>query len=126
MTPALVCSPVDVAVQVLLELLDRSEAQCGVRASKAVLCVPAQFSEAARAATIEAAERTGLEKVRILEEPVAAALAYGVGCGDVAQGAEAVPPLTWPVVRGAQGGGGLVHVLALARTLGLGLGLGLG
>jgi actin-like ATPase involved in cell morphogenesis len=81
-TPALVCSPVDVAEQVLLELLDRSEAQCGVRASKAVLCVPAQFSEAARAATIEAAERTGLEKVRILEEPVAAALAYGVGCGD--------------------------------------------
>ena len=74
-----VCSPVEVATEVLCALLDQAEEQCGVRAERAVLCVPAQFPEVARAATLGAAERCGLAKVRLLEEPVAAALAYGVG-----------------------------------------------
>ena len=74
-------SPIDVAAEVLTTLLDQAEAACGVRAARAVVGVPAHFTEAQRAATLAAAERAGLDKVRLLEEPVAAALAYGVGGG---------------------------------------------
>ena len=75
-------SPVDVASHILSALLDQSHEQCGVRADRAVLGVPAHFTDAQREATKLAAERAGIEKVRLLEEPVAAALAYGVGQGD--------------------------------------------
>lgn len=75
------CSPVDVAAALLHALLVRSENMCGVRARRAIVGVPAHFTEPQRSATIAAAEQAGLETVRLLEEPVAAALAYGVGRG---------------------------------------------
>ena len=75
-------SPEDAAAALLSALLAHSEAMCGVRASKAVVTVPAHFTEPQREATKRAAERAGLAKVRLLEEPVAAALAYGVGVED--------------------------------------------
>ena len=76
------CSPVAAASALLERLMDVSEAACGVRASKAVLTVPAHFTEPQRAAMRLAAERAGLAKCRLLEEPVAAALAYGVRLKD--------------------------------------------
>ena len=78
-TVAGVRSPVDVASEILRTLLDQSEAACGVRASRAVIGIPSHFTDRQREATREAAERVGLDKVRLLEEPVAAALAYGIG-----------------------------------------------
>lgn len=74
-------APEDVAAEILSALLQQAEDTCGARASRGVVCVPAHFTEAQRDATRSAAERAGLVKVRLLEEPVAAALAYGVGRG---------------------------------------------
>lgn len=75
-------SPVDVATRILQTLLAQAEAACGVRAERAVIGVPANFLEAQREATLVAAKQAGLDKVRLIEEPVAAALAYGVGRAD--------------------------------------------
>jgi molecular chaperone DnaK len=53
--------------------------QLGRPVEKAVITVPAYFSDAQRQATREAATLAGLEAVRILNEPTAASLAYGEG-----------------------------------------------
>ena len=71
-----VVTPEDVACEILMELLARAEAHCGVRAERACIGVPAHFTDSQREATKAAAERAGLSRVRLLEEPVAAALAY--------------------------------------------------
>ena len=76
-----VCAPEDVAARVLETLLARAEAACGVRAERAVIGVPAHFTQPQREATRAAANAAGLQKVRLLEEPVAAALAYGLSGG---------------------------------------------
>ena len=72
-------SPEAAAAAILQSLLDTSADACGVRAERAVIGVPAHFTDAQRAATKAAAEVAGLDKVRLLEEPIAAALAYGAG-----------------------------------------------
>jgi molecular chaperone DnaK (HSP70) len=56
----------------------RAEAAFGVPVRRAVITVPAYFSDAQRQATRDAGEIAGLEVVRILNEPTAAALAYGL------------------------------------------------
>ncbi|KAL1515309.1 hypothetical protein AB1Y20_001941 [Prymnesium parvum] len=71
------CSAVAVAQHLISSLLDRAEAECGVRASRAVIGVPTHFSEPQKEATLAAARAAGLDKVKLLPEPVAAALAYG-------------------------------------------------
>lgn len=76
-----VCAPEDVAARVLETLLARAESACGVRAERAVIGVPAHFTQPQREATRAAANAAGLQKVRLLEEPVAAALAYGLSGG---------------------------------------------
>ena len=55
-----------------------AEWRMGVEITKAVITVPAYFHDAQRAATKRAGELAGLEVVRILNEPTAAALAYGL------------------------------------------------
>ena len=62
----------------LRRLLDDAERHTGVRPQRAVVSVPAYFDEAQREATATAARLAGLEGVRLIREPVAAALAYGM------------------------------------------------
>uniref|UniRef100_A0A7S0KSF1 Heat shock protein 70 n=1 Tax=Micromonas pusilla TaxID=38833 RepID=A0A7S0KSF1_MICPS len=74
-------TPVDVSRHILSTLLATAEDGAGVNRGdikRAVVTVPAYFDDAQCAATIEAGKLAGLEKVKLLHEPVAAALAYGV------------------------------------------------
>ncbi len=71
-------SPEEVSAEILRELRRIAEWRLGHAVEKAVITVPAYFHEAQRAATKRAGELAGLEVVRILNEPTAAALAYGL------------------------------------------------
>jgi molecular chaperone DnaK (HSP70) len=78
--PDAVLTPAEVSSRVLRRLLDSAEAFTGGdKITRAVITVPAYFDDAQCAATIAAGELSGLEKVKTLREPIAAALAYGVG-----------------------------------------------
>ncbi len=70
-------SPPEISAMILLRLKQIAEAHLGAAVKRAVITVPAYFSDAQRQATREAGEIAGLEVVRILNEPTAAALAYG-------------------------------------------------
>lgn len=74
-----VVSPQEVSAAVLRALRERARAALGVEIQKAVITVPAYFDDAQRQATRDAARLAGLEAVRIINEPTAAALAYGLG-----------------------------------------------
>jgi molecular chaperone DnaK len=71
-------TPQQVSAEILKELKRVAEAQLERSVEKAVITVPAYFNDAQRNATKEAGELAGLEVVRILSEPTAAALAYGL------------------------------------------------
>jgi molecular chaperone DnaK len=71
-------TPEDVSAEILKELKRIAEMRLERQAGKAVITVPAYFNDAQRAATKRAGELAGLEVVRILSEPTAAALAYGL------------------------------------------------
>jgi molecular chaperone DnaK len=71
-------TPIDVSAAVLRKLLRDAQQQIGP-IERAVITVPAQFSEAQRLATVEAGRRAGLKHVEIINEPVAAALCYVLG-----------------------------------------------
>jgi molecular chaperone DnaK len=71
-------SPEDISAEILKEMKRIAEWRMGVTVTKAVITVPAYFHDAQRAATKRAGELAGLEVVRILNEPTAAALAYGL------------------------------------------------
>ncbi|CAG9464615.1 unnamed protein product [Pedinophyceae sp. YPF-701] len=70
--------PVEASAVVLKTLVARAEAFTGDRIDRAVVTVPARFGTEAIDATREAAAEAGIERVVILQEPVAAALAHGV------------------------------------------------
>jgi molecular chaperone DnaK len=70
--------PEEVSGHVLTKLITAAEAFTGQPVSKAVISVPAYFTDAQREATVTAGRVAGLETVRIIREPVAAALAYGM------------------------------------------------
>jgi molecular chaperone DnaK len=70
-------SPPEISAMILLRLKQVAQAHLGAEVKRAVITVPAYFSDAQRQATREAGEIAGLEVVRILNEPTAAALAYG-------------------------------------------------
>ncbi len=72
-----VFTPPEVSALILKELKGRAEASLGTPVRKAVVTVPAFFSDAQRQATRDAGAIAGLEVLRILNEPTAAALAYG-------------------------------------------------
>jgi molecular chaperone DnaK len=68
----------EISAEILREMKRIAEWRMGVKIHKAVITVPAYFHDAQRAATKRAGELAGLEVVRILNEPTAAALAYGL------------------------------------------------
>ncbi|MBA3393576.1 MAG: Fe-S protein assembly chaperone HscA [Deltaproteobacteria bacterium] len=76
-------SPVEVSAEVLKELKARAEAALGGPIEGAVITVPAYFDDAQRQATRDAGRLAGLEVMRLLAEPTAAALAYGLDRGSV-------------------------------------------
>lgn len=73
-----VLSPQEVSAYILKKLKERAESSLGMEVSKAVVTVPAYFDDAQRQATRDAGRLAGLEVVRIVNEPTAAALAYGI------------------------------------------------
>lgn len=76
-----VVTPVEVSAEILKKLKVIAEHALGKSVSKAVITVPAYFDDAARAATKDAAKLAGLEVLRLVNEPTAAALAYGLDKG---------------------------------------------
>ncbi len=74
-------TPVEVSAEILRHLRDLAEASLGEPVRAAVVTVPAYFDDAARQATRDAARMAGLEVLRLLAEPTAAALAYGLESG---------------------------------------------
>jgi molecular chaperone DnaK len=71
-------TPPEVSAKVLRKLKESAEAYLGHKVNKAVITVPAYFNDAQRQATKDAGEIAGLEVARIINEPTAAALAYGL------------------------------------------------
>ncbi|MDP2274607.1 MAG: Hsp70 family protein [Archangium sp.] len=72
---------VQIAGMLLSELRADAEDLFGTEVRKAVITVPANFTDAQRQATREAAEIAGIEPLRLLNEPTAAAMAYGLSSG---------------------------------------------
>lgn len=70
-------TPVELSAEILKYLKSRIETQLGMAVSKVVITVPAYFNDAQRQATRDAGKLAGLEVLRIVNEPTAAALAYG-------------------------------------------------
>ena len=72
-------TPVELSAKILEQLKKRIEKSLDVVVSKAVITVPAYFNDAQRQATRDAGKLAGLEVLRIVNEPTAASLAYGIG-----------------------------------------------
>jgi molecular chaperone HscA len=71
-------TPTEISADILRHLKHMAEDALGKDVTKAVITVPAYFDDAARTATKDAAKLAGLEVLRLLNEPTAAALAYGL------------------------------------------------
>ncbi|WP_266204025.1 Fe-S protein assembly chaperone HscA [Pontibacter kalidii] len=72
-------SPIDLSAEILKELRERAEHSLKTPVNRAVITVPAYFNDSQRQATRDAGKLAGLEVLRIVNEPTAAALAYGIG-----------------------------------------------
>lgn len=71
-------APEEISAQVLRKLVDDASKYLGEKVTKAVITVPAYFNDSQRQATQDAGKIAGLEVLRIINEPTAAALAYGL------------------------------------------------
>ncbi|EMR0685599.1 Fe-S protein assembly chaperone HscA [Pseudomonas aeruginosa] len=100
-------SPVEVSADILRELRQRAETTLGGELVGAVITVPAYFDDAQRQATKDAARLAGLNVLRLLNEPTAAAVAYGLDKG--AKGLVAIYDL----------GGGTFDISILRLTRGV-------
>ncbi|SCU94154.1 LADA_0G06898g1_1 [Lachancea dasiensis] len=74
-------SPQEISSMVLTKMKETAEAKIGKKVEKAVITVPAYFNDAQRQATKDAGAISGLNVLRIINEPTAAAIAYGLGAG---------------------------------------------
>lgn len=75
-------SPAQISAIILQKMKETAEAYLGEKVQQAVITVPAYFNDAQRQATKDAGKISGLEVLRIINEPTAAALAYGMGKKD--------------------------------------------
>ncbi len=80
-------TPQEISARILMKLKSDAESYLGDRVTEAVITVPAYFDDAQRQATKEAGQIAGLEVLRIINEPTAAALAYGL---DQAEGDQTI------------------------------------
>jgi molecular chaperone DnaK len=71
-------APAEISAKILTKIKEDAEAFLGEKVSKAVITVPAHFDDSQRQATKDAGKIAGLEVLRIINEPTAAALAYGL------------------------------------------------
>src|SRR5687767_326959 len=71
-------TPQEISAKILRKLKEAAESYLGHKVNKAVITVPAYFNDAQRQATKDAGQIAGLEVARIINEPTAAALAYGL------------------------------------------------
>ncbi|KAF4909412.1 Ribosome-associated molecular chaperone SSB1 [Colletotrichum fructicola] len=74
-------SPQEISSMVLLKMKEIAETKIGKKVEKAVITVPAYFNDNQRQATKDAGAIAGLNVLRIINEPTAAAIAYGLGAG---------------------------------------------
>ncbi|KAK9359860.1 heat shock protein 70 family [Lipomyces starkeyi] len=74
-------SPQEISSMVLIKMKEIAEAKLGKKVEKAVITVPAYFNDSQRQATKDAGAIAGLNVLRIINEPTAAAIAYGLGAG---------------------------------------------
>ena len=74
-------TPIEMSAEILRAVKARAEQSLGQDIDRAVVTVPAYFDDAARSATKDAAKLAGLEVLRLVNEPTAAALAYGLDSG---------------------------------------------
>ena len=89
-------TPPEVSAKVLMKLKESAEAYLGHKVNKAVITVPAYFNDAQRQATKDAGQIAGLEVARIINEPTAASLSYGL---DKKSARDASACSTWVAVR---------------------------
>ncbi|KAF7730141.1 Heat shock protein sks2 [Apophysomyces ossiformis] len=75
-------SPQEISSMVLIKMKEIAEAKLGKKVTKAVVTVPAYFNDSQRQATKDAGTIAGLEVLRIINEPTAAAIAYGLDAND--------------------------------------------
>src|SRR5665647_382259 len=106
-TRAGIKSPVEISAEILKVLKNRAEKALGGELTGAVITVPAYFDDAQRQATKDAARLAGLTVLRLLNEPTAAAVAYGLDNG--AEGVYAVYDL----------GGGTIDISILRLSKGV-------
>ena len=106
-TCAGVKSPVEISAEILKVLKERAEASLGGELVGAVITVPAYFDDAQRQATKDAARLAGLNVLRLLNEPTAAAIAYGLD--NAAEGVYAIFDL----------GGGTFDISILKLSMGV-------
>jgi molecular chaperone DnaK len=71
-------APSQISAQILTKMKETAEAHLGSKVTQAVITVPAYFNDSQRQATKDAGKIAGLEVLRIINEPTAAALAYGL------------------------------------------------
>jgi len=74
-------TPIEMSAEILKAVKARAEQSLGQEVTRAVVTVPAYFDDAARSATKDAAKLAGLDVLRLVNEPTAAALAYGLDTG---------------------------------------------
>lgn len=102
-------SPIDLSALILKELKSRAEHILKTPVNKAVITVPAYFNDAQRQATRDAGKLAGLDVLRIINEPTAASLAYGIG----------LDPNETKIIAVYDLGGGTFDVSILRLTAGI-------
>ena len=116
--------PQEIGAEVLRRLRSIAERALGRRVRKAVITVPAYFDDGQREATRDAARLAGIEPVRIINEPTAAALAYGLGLRGRAETVAVYDfgggTFDVSILDISSGGGDVVRVVATAGDTHLG------